>query len=286
MKCVKYLKQVRYDYKISAEQLCDTIVYLKSCFPESAAILLLLLTDDYAVTHVELVETLMTEIYLFLSAYFNEELTGKNYYSGTQFIHPEVFLASMILSYEYLAFFCEFFSLAEPMKPLFLRLSKEQDKLRKELNNEELQRYISEFVLTEALSLSRMLDSEAAYKKLGVFREKAKSYGGFVEEVVARLAMKVFKDYKELTDMKNVLKVRIAKEPGNNFLLKYYYDYLIRISKSYKVFDEEIDIEEILDRIVAMDADDYRYRSERVWLRFSQAVYRKEEDPQVFQELC
>jgi len=97
--------------------------------------------------------------------------------------------------------------------------------------------------------------------------------------------MKVFKDYKELTDMKNVLKVRITKEPGNNFLLKYYYDYLIRISKSYKVFDEEIDIEEILEKIVALDPNDYRYRSERVWLLFSQAVYRKEDNLTVFYEL-
>ena len=121
-----------------------------------------------------------------------------------------------------------------------------------------------------------MIDSEVAYRKLGLFREKAKKYGGFVEEVIARLAMKVFKDYKELTDMKNVLKVRIKKEPTNIYLLKYYYDYLIRISKSYKVFDEEIDIEVILDKIMTLDAEDYRYRSERVWLQFSQAVYRKE----------
>lgn len=38
--------------------------------------------------------------------------------------------------------------------------------------------------------------------------------------------------------MKNVLKVRIAKEPGNTFLLKFYFDYLMRISRTYKVFDE------------------------------------------------
>lgn len=55
--------------------------------------------------------------------------------------------------------------------------------------------------------------------------------------------MKVFKDYKELNDMKNILKVRINKEPNNYFLLKYYYDYLIRISRVFKVFDEEINIE-------------------------------------------
>lgn len=73
--------------------------------------------------------------------------------------------------------------------------------------------------------------------------------------------MKVFKDYKELTDMKNVLKVRISKEPDNFFLLKYYYDYLIRISRSYKVFDEELDIEEIVDKILALDENDHRYRS-------------------------
>jgi hypothetical protein len=97
--------------------------------------------------------------------------------------------------------------------------------------------------------------------------------------------MKVFKDYKELTDMKNVLKVRIGKEPNNIFLLKYYYDYLIRISKSYKVFDEDIDVEDILDKIMILDADDYRYRSERAWMRFSQAVYANEPDLSVFMPL-
>ena len=49
--------------------------------------------------------------------------------------------------------------------------------------------------------------------------------------------MNVFKDYKELNEMKNILKIRIAKEPNNVFLMKYYYDYLIKISKIFKVFD-------------------------------------------------
>jgi len=108
---------------------------LKECFPESSAILLLLLTDNYAVTHVEMVETLMTEIYLLLSAAFPDEHTPKNEYSGTSYIHPEIFLASMILSHEYLAFFCEFFNLAEPMKPLYLKLAPEVERLHKELKN-------------------------------------------------------------------------------------------------------------------------------------------------------
>jgi len=48
-------------------------MYLKECFPQSVAILLLLLTDDYAVTHVEMVDTLMTEIYFLLSSTFSEQ---------------------------------------------------------------------------------------------------------------------------------------------------------------------------------------------------------------------
>jgi hypothetical protein len=35
-------------------------MYLKGCYPESGAVLYLLLTDEYAVTHVEMVEILMT----------------------------------------------------------------------------------------------------------------------------------------------------------------------------------------------------------------------------------
>lgn len=67
------------------------------------------------------------------------------------------------------------------MKPLYLRLATEQGKLRKELHNEEHQRYIDDFVLTEALAVSRMIDTDTAYQKLGQFRDRAKKYGGFVE---------------------------------------------------------------------------------------------------------
>lgn len=58
--------------------------------------------------------------------------------------------------------------------------------------------------------------------------------------------MNVFKDYKELSDMKNILKIRITNEPENVFLLKYYYDYIIKIGKVFKIFDDEISIDNIL----------------------------------------
>jgi hypothetical protein len=51
------------------------------------------------------------------------------------------------------------------------------------------------------------------------------------------------------------------------------------------VFDEDIDVEDILDKIMILDADDYRYRSERAWMRFSQAVYANEPDLSVFMPL-
>lgn len=60
MNSIKYLKLVSYDYKLTPESICDSIMYLKGCFPECGAALLMLLYNDFAVTHVEMVETIMT----------------------------------------------------------------------------------------------------------------------------------------------------------------------------------------------------------------------------------
>lgn len=70
---IKYLYAVADDYGMNSEQICDTILYLRNCFPDSSAILYLLLKNDYAVTHVEMVENMMTEIYYLMAAYYEPE---------------------------------------------------------------------------------------------------------------------------------------------------------------------------------------------------------------------
>lgn len=85
----------------------------------------------------------MGEIYLFLVAHFrSKEPEGQNCYTSSQYIHPEVFVTSMILSYQYLSFFVEFFTLAEPLKPLYTQLTAEQEKLKNEFISEDLKQKI------------------------------------------------------------------------------------------------------------------------------------------------
>lgn len=48
----------------------------------------------------------------------------------------------MILSYQYLSFFVEFFTLAEPLKPLYTQLTAEQEKLKNEFISEDLKQKI------------------------------------------------------------------------------------------------------------------------------------------------
>lgn len=79
--------------------------------------------------------------------------------------------------------------------------------------------------------------------------------------------------------MKNILKIRIANEPSNNvFLLKYYYDYLIKIGKQFRVFDEEISITDILANIIALDPNDVKYQIEEAWINFSRLVHEGEKE--------
>lgn len=85
---------------MNSEQICDTILYLRNCFPDSSAILYLLLKNDYAVTHVEMVENMMTEIYYLMAAYYDPESeAGQNRYKNSQYIHPWIFVLSMIGSF-------------------------------------------------------------------------------------------------------------------------------------------------------------------------------------------
>lgn len=123
------------------------------------------------------------------------------------------------------------------------------------------------------MEIGNSIDSPNASARLTDFRSSADKYGGFLKEVLARLAMNVFKGYKELNDMKNILKIRILNEPQNVFLLKYYYDYLIKIGRVFRVFDEEISIDDILASIISLDPGDSKYHIEAAWINFSRLVH-------------
>lgn len=54
--------------------------------------------------------------------------------------------------------------------------------------------------------------------------------------------MNCFGNYQKLDDMKNLLKVRI-KNHGEEvpcYLYKYYFDYLLKIAKMFRVMDEDM----------------------------------------------
>ena len=88
------------------------------------------------------------------------------------------------------------------------------------------------------------------------------------------MAMNCFVDYQQLSSMKNMLKVRI-KNLGQEIqphLYKYYYDYLIKISKIFKTLDEEISIHSVLEYIVKNDPNDHKYLLQYHWIQFSKFV--------------
>lgn len=97
--------------------------------------------------------------------------------------------------------------------------------------------------------------------------------------------MSSLKNYEQIMDMKNILKIRINnnKKEGEGpvpHLYKYYYDYLIKIAQNFKSLDEEISIYEVVDYIVAHSPEDKIYLVEQIWLSFSKIVsnLKKEDD--------
>ena len=265
-----YLKRVTKDYQLKPEEMFSTIYYLRECFPDSSVILYLCLCDSYTVTHFETMPFIMGEIHLFLSAFYEK---ADNCYTNINLHNKEAFVVAMLLTYEYLRFLRQFFTVNEVTQVYITRLEQEQQALICQGMSEENQKLVSEFVLRQAVDIGNSIENPDVSTRLAEFRTVANKHGGFLEEVLARLAMNVFKDYKELNDMKNILKIRIANEPSNVFLMKYYYDYLIKIGKVFKVFDEEISIDDILSDIIRLDPSDYKYQIEQAWINFSKLVH-------------
>ena len=52
------------------------------------------------------------------------------------------------------------------------------------------------------------------------------------------------------------------------YLYKYYYDYVIKMARIFKVLDEELPLEDVLAYITKHDPSDAKYRLEQIWFRF------------------
>jgi hypothetical protein len=90
-----------------------------------------------------------------------------------------------------------------------------------------------------------------------------------LQEVIAKIAMNCLVNYEKLSDMKNLLKIRINNLKEGEIqphLYKYYYDYLMKIVKLYKALDEEKDIYEVIRYIYENDPQDLKYVAEYHWM--------------------
>ena len=107
LEMVRYIKKVSGDYDIKPQQMSETIVYLKDCFPDSGIILYLCLIDGYMISHFECMDFVMNEIHGLLSAFYENNATP---YTNLNILNPEIFTVSMLLTYEYLRFLQQFFT--------------------------------------------------------------------------------------------------------------------------------------------------------------------------------
>ena len=137
-----------------------------------------------------------------------------------------MFAVSAILSYEYLAFFKEFFVLDECFNPYFERLEAEVKKLEKSKIREEYRQKISNFLLKECRTVNRISETQNVEGKLEALKHRIlKLDGSYLEEVLAKMAMNCFVNYQKLDSMKNLLKIRInnlGPEDIQPHLYKYY----------------------------------------------------------------
>ena len=135
---------------------------------------------------------------------------------------------------------------------------------------------ISKFILKECRTLSRITQTQNVEKKLEQLKDRIdKLDNSFLEEVIAKMAMNCFVDYQQLNSMKNMLKVRIknlTEEEIQPHLYKYYYDYLLKIGKIFKVLDEEISIYDAINYITKYDPHDHKYQLQYHWIEFSKSI--------------
>ena len=113
-------------------------------------------------------------------------------------------------------------------------------------------------------------------------RERIESLeDSYLEQVIARIALHAFKNYNQLNDMKYKLKVRIKQLPEDAImphLHKYYYDYVIKMARIFKMLDEEIPIQDVLKYVVQHDPADVKYQLQLTWFLFCMETKDVEKD--------
>ena len=68
---VAYLDSVRLKYKLEHKDISNTIYELKQYFPQASCLLMLLLLNEYCVSHVEYSTAILDEIYSLLEAMYD-----------------------------------------------------------------------------------------------------------------------------------------------------------------------------------------------------------------------
>jgi hypothetical protein len=99
---IDYLESVRKKYDLRQVDISNSIFEMKQYFPEAASLLMLMLLDEFCISHTAYSTAILQEIYYFLSALYDRT---ENYYLNLEVLDPEIFTVCMLLGYEYLAFF-------------------------------------------------------------------------------------------------------------------------------------------------------------------------------------
>jgi hypothetical protein len=179
----------------------------------------------------------------------------------------------MLLAKEYLVFFKEFFSLEEAFAQYYPKLMGIQNQLEGVSIREDYRKKIEYFILKECRELAELSKRMNIEVKLQAMKERIEGLeDSYLEEVIAKIALHAFAGYDQLSDMKYKLKVRIKNIPEDTIvphLYKYYYDYVLKMARAFKLLDEELPIREVLNYIVKHDSIDFKYRLELVWFEFS-----------------
>jgi hypothetical protein len=120
---LNYLVAVSREYHLTQKDIANSLYEMKYHFPTAPCMLMLMLLDEYCVGQVAFSTLILEEIYKLLAAYFKKEENG---YLNMEFTEPEIFTVSMVLAYEYLAFFREFFTLDQSFDEFFEPLAQKQ----------------------------------------------------------------------------------------------------------------------------------------------------------------
>jgi hypothetical protein len=102
---------------------------MKLYFPEAASVLMLMLFDEYSVGQLSYSQLLLSEILRLLQAYFDRADNG---YLNLEYTEHETFSVIVLLSFEYLSFFKEFFTLDDLLIPYMSKLATLAEKLQSE----------------------------------------------------------------------------------------------------------------------------------------------------------